>query len=120
MVILIRNFISILCLQTISVDKRETILHVLDTAFNFQAAAFLPGESSEDVEYAFVKCWARLYIGDPEAVLVDHGSVLISKAFQTECDESNVKLHFTETEAHSSLGAGETYPAPLRRVYLKC
>lgn len=55
----------------------------------------------------------------PRSCFFGHGSVFSSGRDQTECDEISIKLHFAGTEAHSSLGAGETYNAPFRRVYLK-
>lgn len=66
-----------------------------------------------------MKCWARLFIGDPDFVLVDHGSVFTARHFKNECDKRKIVIRFTRKESPSSLGTSESYHAPLRRVYLK-
>ena len=48
-------------------------LHVADVATHFQAAVFLPGESAGDVWNAFLVCWSRLFVGDPEEIVTDQG-----------------------------------------------
>lgn len=100
-------------------EGRKAVLHVVDAGTSFQSAVFLDGEDAASVWNGFVKCWSRLFLGDPERITADHGSVFTSELFQMCCVEHGILLRFTGTESHNALGAGERYHHPLRKVYNK-
>ncbi len=95
------------------------ILHVVDTQTNFSAATILRGESLEDVWYAFLDCWAAIYTGYPSKMKTDQGSVFTSPRWKQITDMTGIELQLSGVESHNSLGKGERYHAPLRRIFLK-
>lgn len=94
-------------------------LHIVVAGTTYNAAVFLQAQDAASVWNAFVKGWSRLYIGDPERILADQGSVFRSDMFGTLYQEHDIRLEFTGTESHNSLGVGERYHDPLRRTYMK-
>ena len=66
-----------------------------------------------------MQAWANVYIGMPESMPTDHGSMLVSDEWRFACDSYNIELVHTGIESHNSLNAGETYHAYLRRIYMK-
>jgi hypothetical protein len=106
-------------LDLMLLDQRDPVLHVFDAGTTYQAAMFLDGEGFAPVWNAFVKCWTRRYVGDPEYVTVDSGSVFNSEAFVQTCAAHEIKMRTTAVESHSTIGVGERYHAPLRRIYRK-
>lgn len=106
-------------LDLMFVGGRRPVLHVIDRGTNFQSATFLEGEDAASVWNGLVRCWTRLYVGDPEAILTDQGSVFTSANFTASCVEHGITLRHTGTESHNSLGSGETYHSPLRNIYDK-
>lgn len=97
--------------------KNSPVLHIIDEGTNFQAASFLPKSDVSTVWNTFLKIWATSYVGFPESMLTDQGSVFISKEWSFNCSEENITLKHTGTESHNSLGSGETYHAILRRIF---
>ena len=98
---------------------KKPALHVVDVATHFQAAVFLPGESAADVWNALLVCWSRLFVGDPEEIVTDQGSLFTSESFHGWCEASGIRLRHTPTEQHNSLSVGETYHHAVRKVFLK-
>lgn len=97
----------------------KAVLHMVDTATGFNAAETLPGQSVEHVWQAFVSGWAALYPGYPNKLRVDQGSIFTSIRWQKLSNETGISLQLSGVESHHSLGKGERYHAPLRRIYLK-
>jgi hypothetical protein len=106
------------CLLTLCFWKTENLSYI-DAGTRFQAATFLVGEDFASVWYGFVKCWSRLFLGDPEKIVADQGSVFNADEFQQMCVEHGISFQSTGTESHKSHGAGERYHHPLRQVYRK-
>lgn len=67
----------------------------------------------------FLKIWATIYVGFPESLLTDQGSVFLSRDWKFNCELAEIELLHTGTESHNSLGAGETFHDYLRRVFQK-
>ena len=95
------------------------VLHVVDAGTKFQNAAFLTKLDANSIWNTFVKMWASIYVGFPETMLTDQGSVFVSREWKYNCEVAQIELKHTGTESHNSLGAGETYHAILRVVYQK-
>jgi hypothetical protein len=99
--------------------KNLPILHVIDAGTHFSAARFLPRVDTNTVWNAFLQCWSSAYIGHPESLLTDQGSVFLSQHWSGLCRAADIRLRHTGTESHNSLHVGETLHAPLRRVLRK-
>jgi hypothetical protein len=97
----------------------KPVLHIVDVATTFSAANFLPAQDVSSVWNTFLTGWATLYIGFPECILADQGSVFMATHWKTACELSNIHLRHTGTESHNSLGSGERFHSPLRRIYEK-
>jgi hypothetical protein len=96
-----------------------SITHVVDAGTTYQAAIFLEGEGFVPVWNAFVKCWTRAYVGDPESITVDSDSVFSSAVFAQTCAAHEITMKTTGVESHSSHGVGERCHDPLRPIYRK-
>eukprot|EP00171_Calliarthron_tuberculosum_P023032 IDg23032t1 len=76
--------------------------------------------SVEAIWDAILKCWATIYTGLPNRMLVDQGSALgKSDTFVSIAARSNVHVESTVIEAHSSLGIGERYHRATRNALRK-
>jgi hypothetical protein len=95
------------------------VLHIVDVATTFSAANFLPAQDDSSVWNTFLIGWATLYIGFLECILADQGSVFMATNWETACELSKIHLRHTGTEIHNSLGSGERFHSPLRRIYEK-
>lgn len=99
--------------------NNKPVLHVVDIQTHFSAAAFLPDESLESVWLTFLKCWASVYTGFPDVIKADQGSVFTTPRFGQIASSAGINIDLSGIESHNSLGAGEKYHDPLRKIYLK-
>jgi len=96
------------------------VLHMVDDETKFSAAAILHRTNAGYIWDTFLKCWAAVYTGLPNRILVDQGTQLgKSQEFINIVGLHNVEFEGTGIEAHSSLGIGERYHQPLRNTYRK-
>jgi Reverse transcriptase (RNA-dependent DNA polymerase) len=109
--------------QTVAMDlmwlEGRAVLHVVDTSLHFNSAAFLMAQTVEGIWTAFLDCWCTLYLGYPDKLRVDSGSVFTSTRFAEITGNAGISLQVSGVESHNSLGSGERYHEPLRRTYLK-
>jgi hypothetical protein len=99
--------------------ERLPVLHVVDTQTHFTSATFLYGESVEAVWYAFLECWVTLYPGYPDKMRTNQGTQFKSPRWKELTDATGIQLLLSGVESHNSIGRGERYHAPLRRIYQK-
>jgi hypothetical protein len=66
-----------------------------------------------------LRCWSTTYVGFPVSMLTDRGSVFLSRDWIPSCAALGICLRHTEIESHNSLGTGERFHAPIRRLYNK-
>ena len=96
------------------------VLHVVDGETEFSAASFLRTASSDEIWATCLKCWATIYTGLPNRLMVDQGSAFgKSESFISIVNTANFDLQTTGIEAHSILGIGERYHQPLRNTFRK-
>lgn len=57
------------------------VLHIADSHTNFQNVNFLRCKTSECIWESFDKCWASVYVGYPNVLLLYHESACTSPAF---------------------------------------
>jgi hypothetical protein len=107
-----------LALDLMLIDGHK-ILHVLDTRTHFSSAVCLRSQSVEGVWAAFLHAWATLCIGYPNRMRVDQRSTFTYPRWKELSDIHGVVLQLSGIESHNSLGAGERYHSPLRRIYDK-
>lgn len=109
--------------KTVAMDlmwlDKKAVLHVVDTHTHFNSAAFLRGHTVEDVWNAFLKCWATIYVGFPEKIKVDQGSCFTSLRWEKLSTDVGTIMEYSGVESHNSIGSGERYHGPLRRVFNK-
>jgi hypothetical protein len=98
-------------------EDRQPVLHVVDSGTTFQAASFLTAEDANTVWNTFLKCWSNALCGYPVSILADQGSFFMPEALTEHCAIAEISLRNAGTESHNSLGSGERYYSPLRRVY---
>lgn len=97
----------------------KALLHIVDTQTHFMSAAFLKGQTVEDVWETFVLCWATQYTGFTMRIHTDQGSAFTSLRWTRRCDAVGTESKLSGVDSHNSLGSGERYHEPLRRVYRK-
>ena len=93
------------------------ILHVVDTHTGYQNVGLPKSLSAQHVWEAFLEAWVTVYVGMPNRIRADQGSVLTSKFWDDVTALHGVELQFSGVESHNSIGIGERYHAPLRRVF---
>jgi transposase InsO family protein len=96
-------------LMDVMYTQGKPFLHVVDSGTTFQSARFLELVDVNSVWYCFIECWSRLFIGDPEELVTDQGSVFVSKAFEELCRSCDIILKHTGTESHNILGQGNVF-----------
>lgn len=52
----------------------KPVLHEIDKGTHLRSAQFLPNKSSQSIWNAFLRCWANIYVGMPNCILVDQGT----------------------------------------------
>ena len=81
----------------------KAVLHVVDCQTHFNSAAFLKGQSVEDVWDAFLRCWSSLYTGFPLKLRIDQGSAFTSLRWQRLCEMVGTEVQLSGVESHHSL-----------------
>ncbi len=92
-------------------------LYIVEAVTHFNAARFLPVESTGAIWNTFLKIWACMYVGMPNSMLADQGSAFLSDEWRHACELNSIHLIPTGTESHNSLGSGEAYHAYLRWTF---
>lgn len=99
--------------------NKRPVLPFIDAGAKFNAARFINEQSSTAVWNTFIQCWTTKYVGKPNSMLIDQGSVFMSDEWKFACDLNGIELLATGAESHNSLGASESFHAYLRRTYNK-
>lgn len=99
--------------------NRKPLLHVIDADTHYSSARFLPGESTKEIWETFLHCWTLLYTGFPDSVKADSGSVFTSKEWNKLVSDAGIAIEITPVESSNSMGVGERYHDPLRRIFRK-
>lgn len=103
----------------------KAVLRIVDTATRFSAETFLDsrdasyGPSVEDVWFAFVITWYVMYKWYPNTLLTWQRSIFTSARWRQLTDIQGNQRRLSGIGAHSSLGIGERYHEPIRRIYRK-
>ena len=75
--------------REVSIDlmwlDKKPILHIVDTATNFQNALFIRKKTAQDLWDDFVDCWASVYTGFPEIIRLDRRSFIHIWYVQRKC-----------------------------------
>jgi hypothetical protein len=83
-----------LLMNLMYIDARP-VLHVVDAGTRFTAASFLPSDDAQTVWNAFVRIWSSAYVGLPQKILVDQGSIFMSRLWTGMCEASRIELRAT-------------------------
>ena len=95
----------------------KAVLHVVETQTHFSNAEILTGQSVEDVWRSFINCWASIYARFPSTMRLDQGSAFTSPRWKQLSETVGIYLQLSGVEGHNSLGPGERYHDPLRRIF---
>jgi hypothetical protein len=113
-----RIFNEELALDLMWIDGHP-ILHVVNTRTHFTSAVHLRSQSVEGVWAAFLDARASLYFGYPSRTRVNQGGIFTSPRWKELTDLNGIVLQLSGIESLNSLGVGERYHAPLRRIHHK-
>lgn len=91
----------------------------MDLQTLFSSAEFLEGQTIEQVWSSLVSCWASFYIGFPNKLHVDQGNAFTSPRWKKLARSVGITMKYSGVESRNSLGAGERYHGPLRRIFQK-
>lgn len=107
--------------RTVALDlmylEGKSVLHCVDKDTRFNAAAFLPAETTRAVWMEFVRIWVNAYVGYPDSIAADQGTQFVSEEFVSLCQHSGIRLKPSGVESHNALGSGERYHSFLRQLY---
>lgn len=70
------------------------ILNIVDTHKHFQNATVIRSKRAEDLRFAFVECWASVYVGYPRVISLDHEASFCSKIFDDLTAAQGIELQF--------------------------
>lgn len=108
---------------TVSLDlmslESKAALHVVDKDTKFNAAWFLPSESTSTVWKEFMRIWVSTYIGFPESIAADQGPQFTSSEWKSLLQTAGIRDQPSGVESHNEIGVGERYHSYLRRIYNK-
>lgn len=92
------------------------VLHVIDTDTMYQDAEFIVAKTAAALWESFLRSWVTLFIGYPNTLRLDQESAFDSVEFRKLSNDAGIALQFSGIESNDSLGVGEKYHGPLRRV----
>lgn len=96
----------------------KTVLNIVEEATHFSGVTLLHDVFTVTIWKKILFCWAFIYIGPLNRMLVDRESAF-APLFRNNVAVSMVDVDGTGIEAHSSLGLGERYHQPLHQTYRK-
>lgn len=96
---------------------RTLVLHVVDIHTYFQNAVVLRIKRPDNKWYGFVEAWASVYVVYLNIIRLDQDSSFRSNFFRDLATSHGIKLRLSGIESHNSIGIGDRYHEPLRRVY---
>lgn len=96
-------------------------LHLVDNHTIYQNAEFITTNLKDAgaLWETFLRCWVTVFIGYPSTMRLDQESSFHSVEFRKLSRDAGIELKFSGIESQNSIGVGEKYHDPLRRVYLK-
>lgn len=97
----------------------KPVLHIVDEATHFAAAAFLKRMTSYETWKTLLRCWTRVYLGPPDHLKVDQGSYFVLKVFLDCAQTAGISIIEAPVESPSTMTHVERYHAPLRKAYNK-
>jgi hypothetical protein len=106
-------------MDIMALDGRP-LLHVIDSATHYQAAAWLDhGQSAKEVWSAFRRVWVDALAGSPDVLKVDAGTNVTARDLRAQCESQGIYLKVVPVEAHNQVGLVERHHAVLRSIYQK-
>lgn len=93
------------------------VLHIVDTHTGYQIVALPKSLSAKHIWDAFLEAWVTTYVGIPNRIRSDRGSVFTSKFWDEVTTLHGIELQLSGVKSHNSIGIGERYHAPIRRTF---
>jgi hypothetical protein len=96
----------------------EPVLSVVDRDTRYQSAIFLPtGTKALDVRQPLLRFWICRYAGAPDSIRTGYGSQFVAAEFKVLSAEMNISCSAVPVESAHSMGIGERYQGPIRRIF---
>lgn len=99
--------------------RGRPVLQIVCIGAKFAVAAYIANKKAETVWSALLKIWIRPCAGTPHIIRVDQGSQFLGKDFEANCKSLGIYLDEAPIESPNSMGIGERFHDPLRRIALK-
>lgn len=97
----------------------KPILQIACAGARFAVAVFMPGKSAEAAWSALLRIWIKPCVGSPRILKADQGSEFVNDLFHRNSESIGVFLQEAPIESSNSMGLGERFHDPLRRIFLK-
>eukprot|EP00172_Hildenbrandia_rubra_P001571 Plantae.Rhodophyta-Hildenbrandia_rubra.ctg2135.p1 GENE.Plantae.Rhodophyta-Hildenbrandia_rubra.ctg2135~~Plantae.Rhodophyta-Hildenbrandia_rubra.ctg2135.p1 ORF type:complete len:830 (-),score=119.74 Plantae.Rhodophyta-Hildenbrandia_rubra.ctg2135:46-2535(-) len=107
-----------LVMRIMRIDNKP-ILQIACAGARFTVAAFLTDNPAEAVWPTLLRIWLKPRVGAPHILKVDQGSEFVNDLFHRSCQSLGIFLMEAPIESPSSMGLGERFYDPLRRIFLK-
>lgn len=93
------------------------VLHIVDTYTGYQNIGLPKTLSAQHVWDTFLEAWVTVYVGYPNRIRGEQGSVFTCKLWGDVTSIHGIELQLSGIENHNSIGIGERYHAPIRRIF---
>lgn len=97
--------------------ENKPILHVVDKATRFQAAAWLMTVNAESLWIALRRCWIDIYLVPPDIIAHDAGKNFMSRSFEANVDMLHITTKAIPVESAKSMSIVGRCHSPLRKVF---
>lgn len=99
--------------------NQNPVLQIVCAGARFTVAAFMSGVSAQTVWETLLRAWIKPYVGSPHMIKVDQGSQFVSDELYRASESVGIFLKEAPIESPSSMGIGERFHDPLRRIFFK-
>ena len=112
-----RDFNNVVAVDSKAMEKVH-ILHIVDHAARFSAAAVVKSKKKEEIAQAFIKNWIAIFWA-PKTILPDNGEEFNNELLYELCEQFNISVKSTAAEAPWSNGIVEQHNAVLGKMINK-
>lgn len=105
-----------LAMDLMHLNKRP-LLHIFDTATNFQNEKFTKSKSMEDCWQNFIGCWTTFRTCFPYIIRLDRETTFVSEKFLNNAKDTSIDLQFSGIESHNAIWQWDLYCHALRLIF---
>lgn len=97
--------------------EKVQVLHVVDEATRFKAAANLANMTAEELWRALKSFWINVYLGPPDIITHDSGINFVARSFEDNAALLHITCTKVPVEGANRMSIVERYHEPLRRAF---